>query len=176
MRELMNLKSFLWPTLASVLVCITPVTVAQTYPAKLIRIVIGFTPGGGVDINARLLAPKLQEYLGQQVIVDNRPGAGTNIANELVAKAAPDGYTLLMNTSALAINMSLYRNLPFDALRDFVPISIFSESPNVLVVSAKVQHASVKDLLAAARASPGKLNYSSAGVGTTQHLAAELLK
>ena len=149
---------------------------AQNYPARPVRLVIGFPPGGGVDINARLLAPKLAEYLGQQFIVDNRPGAGTNIANELVAKAAPDGYTLLMNTGALAINMSLYRNLPFDALRDFVPVSVFSESPNVLVVSAKVPYASVNDLLAAARASPGKLNYSSAGVGTTQHLAAELLK
>jgi tripartite-type tricarboxylate transporter receptor subunit TctC len=149
---------------------------AQNYPARPVRLVIGFPPGGGVDINARLLAPKLAEYLGQQFVVDNRPGAGTNIANELVAKAAPDGYTLLMNTGALAINMSLYRNLPFDALRDFVPVSLFSESPNVLVVSARVPYASVKDLLATARASPGKLNYSSAGVGTTQHLAAELLK
>src|SRR4029079_12782094 len=138
---------------------------AQAFPTKPVRIVVGFTPGGGVDINARLLASKLSEYFGQQVLVDNRPGAGTNIANELVAKAAPDGYTLLMNTGALAINMSLYRNLPFDALRDFVPVSVFSESPNVLVVNARVPYASVKDLLAAARASPGKLNYSSAGVG-----------
>jgi tripartite-type tricarboxylate transporter receptor subunit TctC len=158
------------------LVAAAGAALGQNYPARPVRLVIGFPPGGGVDINARLLAPKLAEYLGQQFVVDNRPGAGTNIANELVAKAAPDGYTLLMNTSALAINISLYRNLPFDALRDFVPVSVFSESPNVLVVSAKVPYASVKDLLAAARASPGKLNYSSAGVGTTQHLAAELLK
>jgi tripartite-type tricarboxylate transporter receptor subunit TctC len=160
---------------ASLLVAVSA-ALAQTYPARPVRLVIGFPPGGGVDINARLLAPKLAEYLGQPFIVDNRPGAGTNIANEIVAKAAPDGYTLLMNTGALAINMSLYRNLPFDALRDFTPISVYSESPNVLVVSAKVPYASVQDLLAAARAAPGKLNYSSAGVGTTQHLAAELLK
>ena len=99
---------------------------AQTYPTRPLRLVVGFTPGGGVDINARLLAPKLSEYLGQQVVVDNKPGAGTNIANEFVAKAAPDGYTLLINTAALAINMSLYRNLPFDALRDFAPVSVFS--------------------------------------------------
>jgi tripartite-type tricarboxylate transporter receptor subunit TctC len=158
------------------LVATTGAALGQNYPARPVHVVIGFPPGGGVDINARLLAPKLAEYLGQQFVVDNRPGAGTNIANELVAKAAPDGYTLLMNTGALAINMSLYRNLPFDALRDFVPVSVFSESPNVLVVSAKAPYASVKDLLATARASPGKLNYSSAGVGTTQHLAAELLK
>ena len=107
---------------------------AQTYPARPIRLVVGFTPGGGVDINARLLAPKLTEFLGQQVIVENRPGAGTNIANELVAKSAPDGYTLLINTPAVAINMSLYRKLPYDTLRDFAPVSIFSEAPNVLVV------------------------------------------
>ena len=149
---------------------------AQAYPTRPVRLVVGFTPGGGVDINARLLAPKLGEYLGQQVIVENKPGAGTNIANEFVAKSAPDGYTLLINTAALAINMSLYRDLPFDALRDFAPVSVFSESPNVLVVNAKLPAHNLKELLALARGAPGKLNYSSAGVGTTQHLAAELLK
>jgi tripartite-type tricarboxylate transporter receptor subunit TctC len=159
-----------------VLLVLCGAALAQGYPSRPVRLVVGFTPGGGVDINARLLAPRLAEYLGQQVIVDNRPGAGTNIANELVAKAAPDGHTLLVNTAALAINMSLYRNLPFDALRDFAPISVFSESPNVLVVNAKLPAANVKELIAMARASPGKLNYSSAGTGTTQHLAAELLK
>lgn len=149
---------------------------AQNYPTRPVRLIVGFAPGGGVDINARLLAPKLSEYLGQQVVVENVPGAGTNIANERVAKAAPDGYTLLINTAALAINMSLYRNLPFDALRDFAPVSVFSESPNVLVVNAKLPAQNVKELIAMARSAPGKLNYSSAGVGTTQHLAAELLK
>jgi tripartite-type tricarboxylate transporter receptor subunit TctC len=149
---------------------------AQTYPARPVRLVIGFPPGGGVDINARLLAPRLAEYLGQPFVIDNRPGAGTNIANELVAKSAPDGYTLLFNTAALAINMSLYPKLPFDAQRDFVPVSMFSESPNVLVVPAIHPVKSVRELIAQAKAAPGKLNYSSAGVGTTQHLAAELLK
>jgi len=149
---------------------------AQQYPSRPIRLIVGFAPGGGVDINARLLAPKLSEYLGQQVVVENKPGAGTNIANEFVAKSPADGYTLLINTGALAINMSLYSKLPFDAVRDFAPVSLFSESPNVLVVPAKLQVASVKELIATARKSPGKLNYSSAGVGTTQHLAAELLK
>ena len=149
---------------------------AQQYPSRPIRLVVGFPPGGGVDINARLLAPKLSEYLGQQVVVENKPGAGTNIANEFVARSPADGYTLLINTGALAINMSLYSKLPFDAVRDFAAVSLFSESPNVLVVPAKLQVASVKELIAMARKSPGKLNYSSAGVGTTQHLAAELLK
>jgi len=150
--------------------------IAQQFPTRPVKLVVGFPPGGGVDINARLLAPKLAEYLGQQFVVENRPGAGTNIANEMVAKAPADGYTLLVNTSALAINMSLYRNLPFDALRDFTPLSVISESPNVLVVPAKFQAASARELIDMARKSPGKLNYSSAGVGTTQHLAAELLK
>jgi tripartite-type tricarboxylate transporter receptor subunit TctC len=149
---------------------------AQNYPSRPLRLIVGFAPGGGVDINARLLAPKLSEYLGQQVVVENVPGAGTNIANERVAKSAPDGYTLLINTAAVAINMSLYRNLPFDTLRDFAPVSVFSESPNVLVVNAKLAAQNVKELIAMARSAPGKLNYSSAGVGTTQHLAAELFK
>ena len=149
---------------------------AQNYPSRPVRLIVGFAPGGGVDINARLLAPKLSEYLGQQVVVENVPGAGTNIANERVARAAPDGYTLLINSAALAINMSLYRNLPFDTLRDFAPVSVFSESPNVLVVNAKLAAQNVKELIAMARSAPGKLNYSSAGVGTTQHLAAELFK
>ena len=149
---------------------------AQNYPSRPVRLIVGFAPGGGVDINARMLAPKLSEYLGQQVVVENVPGAGTNIANERVARAAPDGHTLLINTAAVAINMSLYRNLPFDTLRDFAPVSVFSQSPNVLVVNAKLPAQNVKELVAMARSSPGKLNYSSAGVGTTQHLAAELFK
>jgi len=163
-----------WCFLLAVLLAVP--AAAQTYPTRPVRIVVGFPPGGGVDINARLLAPRLSEYLGQPFVVENRPGAGTNIANELVAKAPPDGYTLLLNSSAVAINMSLYANLPYDSLRDFAPVSQFSESPNVLVVNPKLAVANVKDLVAMARAAPGKLNYSSAGVGTTQHLAAELFK
>jgi tripartite-type tricarboxylate transporter receptor subunit TctC len=137
---------------------------------------VGFPPGGGVDINGRLAASKLTEYLGQQFIVENRPGAGTNIANEFVAKAAPDGYTLLFNSPAVAINMSLYKNPPYDALRDFAGVSIFSESTNILVVPASLPVKSVQELVALAREKPGVLNYSSAGSGTTQHLAAELFK
>lgn len=149
---------------------------AQSYPAKPVRIVVGFTPGGGVDINARILAPKLSEALGQQVLVDNRPGAGTNIANEHVAKSPPDGYTLLMNTAALAINMSLYKKVNFDAIKDFAPISIFSESPNILVVHPSLPVRHVKELVALAKSKPGAMNYSSAGSGTTQHLSGELFK
>jgi tripartite-type tricarboxylate transporter receptor subunit TctC len=149
---------------------------AQNYPSKPIRLVVGFTPGGGVDINARLLAVKLSEYLGQPVIVENRPGAGTNIANEFVAKSAPDGYTLLMATPVVLINMTLYKKLAFDTLRDFVGIAIFSASPNIMVVSASVPVTNVQQLLALARAKPGELNYSSAGSGSTQHLSGALLR
>src|SRR5262245_42056423 len=148
---------------------------AQSYPTRPVRVLVGFPPGGGTDIMARLLSPKLSEYLGQQYVVENRPGATTNIASAMVATAAPDGYTLLFTTSALAINMSLYKNLTFDAQRDFAPVSVFAESPNRLVAHASAG-ASVKELLAQARAKPGTMNYSSAGSGTSQHLAGELFK
>src|SRR2546421_4007522 len=148
---------------------------AQSYPSRPIRFIVGFTPGGGVDINARLLAARMSELLGQQVLVENKPGAGTNIANEYVAKSAPDGYTLLFNSSALAINLALYRNPPY-ALRDFAPVSIFTESVNLLVVSAALPARTLQELIALARERPGALNYSSAGAGTSQHLAGELFK
>ena len=148
---------------------------AQTYPSRAVRVVVGFPPGGGTDIMARVLSPRLSEYLGQPFVVENRPGATTNIASDLVAKSAPDGHTLLFTTSALAINMSLYKNLPFDALRDFAPISVFAESPNLLVAHSSAG-ASGKELLAQAKAKPGSMNYSSAGAGTSQHLAGELFK
>ncbi len=149
---------------------------AQAYPARAVHVIVGFTPGGGVDINARLLAAKLSELTGQQFVVENKPGAGTNIANEYVAKAAPDGYTLLFTSPAVAINMSLYSHPPYDALRDFSGVSVFSESTNLLVVPAKLPARSVKELVAMAKEKPGSLNYSSAGQGTTQHLAGELFK
>jgi len=148
---------------------------AQSYPVRPVRIVIGFTPGGGVDINARLLAARLSEQTGQQFVVENKPGAGTNIANEYVAKSTPDGYTLLFNSAAFAINLALYKNPPY-ALRDFAPVSVFSESVNLLVVSASLPARNLKELVAMAREKPGSLNYSSAGAGTSQHMAAELFK
>ena len=148
---------------------------AQSYPTRPVRVLVGFPPGGGTDIMARLLTPKLSEVLGSQFVVENRPGATTNIASAMVATAAPDGYTLLFTTSALAINMSLYKNLTFDAVRDFAPISVFAESPNLLVAHSSAG-ASVKELLAQAKAKPGAMNYSSAGSGTSQHLAGELFK
>ena len=149
---------------------------AQSYPSRPVHVVVGFPPGGGVDINARLLSAKLSELLGQQFVVENKPGAGTNIANEYVSKSAADGYTLLFTSPAVAINMSLYKEPHYDALRDFAGVSVFSESTNLLVVPAALPARSVKELVAMAKAKPGSLNYSSAGVGTTQHLAGELFK
>jgi tripartite-type tricarboxylate transporter receptor subunit TctC len=158
------------------LMAFTQAVFSQPFPTRPVHLIVGFTPGGGVDINARLLAPKLSEIIGQPVIVENKPGAGTNIANEYVAKSAPDGYTLLFNSPAVAINMSLYRNPPYDLLRDFTGVSVFSDSTNILVVPASLPVKSVQELVALARAKPGALNFSSAGSGTTQHLAGELFK
>ena len=149
---------------------------AQAYPNRTIRMIVGFTPGGGTDIMARLIASKLPDVLGQPVVVENRPGAATNIANEFVARSTPDGYTLLVATSVVAINMALYKKLPYDTVRDFAPVSLFAESPNVVVVSNKVAARTLQELVALARAKPGVLNYSSAGSGTSQHMSGELLK
>ena len=152
-----------------------PTTIlAQNYPDKPIRLIVGYTPGGGNDIAARLIAPKLSEALGQPVIVENRPGAGTNIAQELVAKSAPDGYTLLLGSPAVAINRSLYKKLPFDALRDLTGVSLFAVSPNILVVNPFVQAKNIKELIALAQSKPGKLTFSSSGNGSSQHLSGEL--
>jgi tripartite-type tricarboxylate transporter receptor subunit TctC len=155
--------------------CAAAYATAQSYPTRPVRMLVGFTPGGGVDINARLLATNLSQSLGQQVIVENKPGAGTNIAAEHVAKSTPDGYTLFFNSAAFAINLALYRQPPY-ALRDFAPVSVFSESVNLLVVSASLPAKNLQELIALAKEKPKVLNYSSAGAGTTQHLAAELFK
>lgn len=148
---------------------------SQTYPSRPVRILVGFAPGGGVDISARLLAPKLSEYLGQQFVVENKPGAGTNIAAAEAAKSAPDGYTLFVNSPAVVINTALYAKPPYQ-LSDFTGVSIFASTTNLLVVPAAFEAKTVQDLVRIARQKPGALNYSSAGPGTTQHLAAELFK
>ena len=166
------MKAFL---LTLLLILHAGLAMGQSFPARPVRLVVGFTPGGGVDINARLLAAMLTGLLGQQVIVENKPGAGTNIANEYVAKSVPDGYTLLFNSSAFAINLALYQNPPY-ALRDFAGVSVFSESTNLLVVSASLPARSLQEVVALARGHPGALNYSSAGAGTSQHLVGELFK
>jgi len=147
---------------------------AQQYPARAVRIVVPSAPGGGTDITARILAPKLSEQLGQQFVVENRAGAGTMIGGEVVARAAPDGYTLLMGISTLAINPATYKKVPYDALRDFAPISHVVSLPNVLVTHPSLPVKTVKELIAFSRARPGELYYASAGVGTSPHLSMEL--
>ena len=150
---------------------------AQTYPAKPVRLVVGFPAGGPTDIVSRTIAPKMTEALGQQVIVDNRGGAGGVIATEHVAKAPPDGYTLLMGTiGGIAVAMSLLPNRGYDTLRDFAPITQAVTVTNLLVVHPSVPAKNVKELLAMARSKPGRLNYASSGNGTVTHLAGELFK
>ncbi len=149
---------------------------AQTYPVKPIRLINGFPAGGGTDMMARLLVPRIIETVGQPVIIENRTGAGTNIAMDYVVKSAPDGYTLLVNSSPVAINMSLYKNLPFDTTRDLAAISLFAASTNVLVAHPSLPVRSVKQLIALARAKPDELKFSSGSSGTTQHLSGELFK
>jgi tripartite-type tricarboxylate transporter receptor subunit TctC len=150
---------------------------AQTYPTKPIRMVVPFPPGGTTDILGRVAAQKLSEALGQQVIVDNRPGAGGNIGTEAVAKSPPDGYTLLTDPgSTLTINPSLFAKLPFDPLKDFAPITILAAVPNLLVVHPSLPVRNVKELIALAKSKPGQLNYASSGAGQSTHLSMELFK
>jgi len=150
---------------------------AQGFPEKPLRFVVGFTPGGPSDIIARGLGQKLSEGWSQQVVIENRPGAGGNIAAEIVAKSAPDGTTwLLGNNSILATNQSLYAKLAYDPVRDFAPVALVAIQPNILVVNPAVPATSVRELIALARAKPGELNYASSGAGAAAHLAAELFK
>ena len=146
----------------------------QQYPVHPIRLVVGAVPGGGQDITARLIAQKMSEYLGQQLIVENKAGAATMISGEAVARSAPNGYTLWLTASALAINPSMYKKVPYDALKDFVPISQVIAMPNVLVVHPSLPVKSVKELISYSRSRPGQINYASAGVGTAPHLSMEL--
>jgi tripartite-type tricarboxylate transporter receptor subunit TctC len=149
----------------------------RAFPEKPVRFVIGFTPGGPSDILARAVGQKLAERWGQQVVVENRPGAGGNLAAEAVAKSAADGYTwLLGNNSILATNHALYRRLPYDPVKDLAPVALVAVQPNILVVHPDVPVKSVADLVALARQSPGKLNYASSGAGAAAHLAGELFK
>lgn len=146
---------------------------AQRYPDKPIRLVVPYAAGGGTDILARTVAGRVSEFLGQSLVVDNKGGAGGNIGADIVAKAAPDGYTLLMGANTIPINAALQK-LPFDPVQDFVPVAALAAAPMVLVVHPSVAANSVRELIAQAKAAPGKLNYSNPGNGTPQHLAAAL--
>jgi len=161
---------------ATALPAVSRIAWAQTYPARPVRIVVGLTAGSASDIVARLVGQWLSERLGQQFIVENRPGAGTNIAAEAVVRAAPDGYTLLLTASPNAINASLYDKLNFNFIRDIAPVAAISREPNVIVVNPSLPTRTVPEFIAYAKANPGRLNMASAGNGTTSHLAGELFK
>jgi tripartite-type tricarboxylate transporter receptor subunit TctC len=149
---------------------------AQSYPSQTVRIVVPFAAGGAVDSVARIIGAKLAESWGQSVVIENKPGAGGNIAADLTAKATPDGYTILLTTNGMAISPALYRSLPFDAVKDFTPVTQLIESPLLLVASNNLQVSSLKELIALAKAKPGSLNYGSTGVGNPLHLSMEMLK
>ena len=148
---------------------------AQSWPTKPVRMIIAFPPGGPTDLVSRVLAQKLSEQLGQQVIVDNKPGAGGNIAAELAAKAAPDGYTIFYNTSAIVIGPALYGKVNYDTLKDFTPVLLTASVPMVLVVNPQLPARSVKEFVDLAKTRSGALNYSSSGTGTITHLASAMM-
>jgi tripartite-type tricarboxylate transporter receptor subunit TctC len=148
---------------------------AQKYPSKPIRMIVGYAPGGGSDIMARLMAQQLHEALGQQVIVENRAGAAQNVAAEYIAKQPADGYTLFLSSAAHGINVSLYPKINYDPVKDFAPVAVFATSPNLLLVHPSFPARNVREFVAVAKKNPTKLNFSSSGSGSTQHLSGELL-
>lgn len=178
----MNVRAWAWCICSSV-VSVLCVSVASAqapaplnYPAKTVRMVVGFAPGGGVDVMARFFSQKLGESLGQSFIVENRPGAGSNIGADHVAKAAPDGYTLLMAIASLTINVSLYSKLTYDPVKDFTAISTVAITPSCFVVYPSMPVTSLRELVALAKARPGEIGYASPGSGTPAHLSMELFR
>ncbi len=161
--------------LLALVAMVSPVSAAEQFPTRPIRVIVPYAPGGNVDISARIIAPPLAEALGQTVVVDNRPGAGGNLGASMVAKATPDGYTLLVGSSGpLSVNPVIFKNLPYDTLKDFAPISTVQAVPLVVLAGPKSNINSIADVITAAKARPGKLTMASAGAGTTNHFAIEL--
>ena len=162
------------PLLAAALLAATGAA-AQQYPVKPVRMIVPFVPGGNVDVLARIVTPEMSKALGQQIVIENRGGAGAVIGTEVVAKSPPDGYTLLMVSAAHTINPAMAKKLPYDSIKDFAPISIVADVPTAFAVHPLLPVKNVKEFIALARARPGQLNYSTAGRGTVGHLSAELL-
>ena len=154
---------------------VLPAGRADSYPARPIRLIVPFAPGGGSDINARILAEPMGITLGETIVIDNRPGAGSSLGSALAARSAPDGYTLLLGTISLTINPAIYKELPFDAQRDLVPITRVSDQPSILVAHPSFPPKTFKEFIALARSQPGKFTFGSAGIGTGSHLATTLL-
>ena len=169
----MRAASISLPCLAVAL--LSTAAAAQQYPSKPVRLLVGYPAGGAVDVTSRVIAERLGAILGQQVVVDNRPGATGNIAADLLAKSPPDGYTIYMGTSINAVSVSLFKNLPYDPVRDFAPVSLAVTTPSILVVNPSVPARSVKELVALAKKSPGTLTYATTGAGSSPHLCAEML-
>jgi tripartite-type tricarboxylate transporter receptor subunit TctC len=168
-------------TIARVIGCCAAVlfsgaVLAQAYPAHTVRIIVPFAPGGPTDVMARILAQKLSENLGQPFVVENRAGAGGNIGMSVAAKSAADGYTLLMVSSSFVVNPGLYSNVPYDAYKDFAPITLAAASPNLIVVHPSVPVKTIQELVALVKANPGKYSYAQPGIGTTPHLSGELFR
>jgi tripartite-type tricarboxylate transporter receptor subunit TctC len=172
----MLFKPFMPAAAFSIIASAAMLAQAQEYPNKPVRIVVSYPPGGGADIMARLIAQKLSVSLGQSFVVENKPGASGQIAAQSVAKADPDGYTLMIDASSYAVNPTLYPKLPYDPLKAFAPISTLALFPNMLVVSPSFPVSSVKELVAMAKAKPGSISYASSGNGSAQHLSGELFK
>ena len=170
-------KLMQWTAVAALaLSSVVSAQAAESSPSRAIRMIVPYAPGGNTDVLARIIAQRLTLSLGQQVVVDNRPGGNTLLGTSLVAQAQPDGYTIMLTTLTFAVVPSIYKKLPFDARRDFTPITLAVTLPNVLVVHPSVPAKSLKELIAHAKANPGKLNYASTGSGTSPHLSMELLK
>ena len=161
---------------AAAVPAVSRVANAQAFPARPVRIIVGYAAGGGTDISARVIGQWLSERLGQQFIIENRPGGGTNIATEAVARSAPDGYTLLLATAANAVNASYYDKLNFDFIKDIAPVAAVMRVPLVMVVTPSLPVKSVPELVAYVKANPGKINYASGGAGGPDHMAAEYFK
>jgi tripartite-type tricarboxylate transporter receptor subunit TctC len=168
-------RNIVWSAAALVVVIAMPAFAQQAYPAKTVRMILPFAPGGPSDIIGRALSAKLTEQMGQQVVADNRPGAGGNLGMELGAKAPPDGYTITLTSPTMAISPSLYKKLAFDPQKDFAPIGLVANIPNIMVVHLSVPVKTLKEFIQVARTSPGKLNYGSSGAGSTTHLSSEIL-
>ena len=165
--RLLAVAAILWPAGAAQ---------AQNYPDKSVRVVVGFTAGGPTDVIARIVAQKLSETWGQQFYIENVPGAGSNTASGMVAKTPPDGYTLLVISTGFVVNPSLYAKVPYDAVKDFAPITLVAASPNVVSVNPSVPAKNVQELIALIRANPGKFSFAGPGIGSTPHLSGELFR
>ena len=169
-------RNWTW-ALAAALFLLTSATYAQNYPTRPVRFIVPFAPGGNTDVQGRLIAQKLSESLGQQFVIDNRGGAGGTLGVDIAAKAPPDGYTIVLASFGnVLVGPALYKHLPYDPMKDFAPVVLVSTPPGLLVVNPQVPAKNVKELIAYARANPGKLNYGSAGNGVWNHLFAELFK